>query len=57
VRLGRHATEPPSFITRIRSRGQWLYLRGEVGYFEDHLRLIRSHRGVTLLPYSASNDR
>jgi hypothetical protein len=28
-----------------------------VGYFEDHLRLIPSLRGVTLLPYSASNDR
>src|SRR5262245_12209912 len=35
VRLGRHATKPRGFITRIRGRGQVAYLRGEVGYFED----------------------
>jgi hypothetical protein len=46
-----------ALITRIEAEGRWLYLGAEVGYFEDHLRLIPSHRGVTLLPYSASNDR
>jgi hypothetical protein len=46
------ATQPS-----LEALGRWLYLRAEVGYFEDHLWLIPSLRGVTLLPYSASNDR